>query len=507
QIWFAATLGIIRDNVDPNDTLVDEEFMRSNCHRFLAALGLDKTDTTHVWYRIATRLMDRVEWTLGWWIGKASGTTNGCLWRIFIEIDKTDPGDDEHDDRFFRAIATQVEVVENNEYNLWLQPDGPLRIVSLVPGISVLRSFGGDPWSTTVVHAFPPLFPRLERRGMESGYLPLGVNDPIEDQLFPFYSARKLQDHLQHLPPGSESRKKIAERQWDASFLGAPYPPPLLSRLLDQQKSLAARDRPVVPSIALSLADDPETTMEILFSIRRPSSFAKVANELVQTGIYVAPYSVHGWEYLFVQVRELTEDDFQDTWPWEGSMAVASSDVIQRIDEPDWESPHSHLGPFSGIIPTDPIANDPLRVSRDHVRLGSKVLEGIKITGDTNVPGGQRSFIAFLDDPLVQPEELEDAEETFPDMSPEREDELPWPFVSHPPTATDKIMDEAAYTQPYFSPERGIDIPGAMRLANYGFSFPQWAGCVVHVECKTKFTVATFGTNAKVFRKLNDWGV
>ncbi|KIO16767.1 hypothetical protein M407DRAFT_182506 [Tulasnella calospora MUT 4182] len=246
--------------------------------------------------------------------------------------------------------------------------------------------------------------------------------------------------------------------------------------------------------------------METLFSIRRPSSFSTVANELVQTGIYIAPYSVHGWEYLLVRVRELTEDDFQDTWPWEGSMAVAPSDVIQHIDETNWENPHSHLGPFSGIIPTEPISSDPLRVSRDHVRPGSRVLEGIKIKGDTNVPGGQRSFIAFLDDPLVQPEALQEAEETFAEVFPEREDELPWPFVSQPPT-TAEIIDEAAYTQTYFSPERGIDVPGVMRLANPAFSFPQWAGCVVHVECKTRFTVATFGANGKVFRKLNDWGV
>ncbi|KAG8941060.1 hypothetical protein FRC00_012601, partial [Tulasnella sp. 408] len=491
QIWFPATLGIIRDNVDPNDILVDEELMRSNRHRFLAALGLNKADTTHAWYRIATRLLERVEWTLGWWIGKAPGTASGSLWRIFIEIDKADPGDDEHDDRFFRVIATPVEVVENDEYTLSLQPGGPLRIVSIATGISVLRSFGGDPWSTTVVHAFPPLSPRLERRGIPAGLLSLGGHDPIDDELL-YYSAQKLQDHPQHLPLGSESWKTIAERQWHASFLDAPYPPPLLSQLLDRQKVLTSCDRPVVPSIALSPTDNAATTMETLFSIRRPSSFPKVANQLVQTGIYVAPYSMHGWEYLLVRVRELTEDDFQNTWPWEGSMAVAPSDAILHTDEPNWENPHNHLGPFAGMIPTDPIANDPLRVSRDHVRLGSKVLEGIKITGDTNVPGGQISFIAFLGDPLVQPEALEDAEGTFPDMSPEKEDELPWPFVSHPPTATDEIMDEAAYTQPYFSPERGIDIPGAMRLANYGFSYPQWAGCVVHVECKTKFTVATF---------------
>ncbi|KAG8908726.1 hypothetical protein FRC01_007259, partial [Tulasnella sp. 417] len=122
QIWFPIALGIVKGNVDPNDTLVDEEFMRSNCNRFLAALGLSVTDPTQAWYRIATTLLEQVEWTLGWWLGRASTLAKGCLWRIFIDIDETDHGHDEQDDRFFRVIATEVEVVENREYNLLLQP-------------------------------------------------------------------------------------------------------------------------------------------------------------------------------------------------------------------------------------------------------------------------------------------------------------------------------------------------------------------------------------------------
>ncbi|KIO30782.1 hypothetical protein M407DRAFT_20107 [Tulasnella calospora MUT 4182] len=173
-------------------------------------------------------------------------------------------------------------------------------------------------------------------------------------------------------------------------------------------------------------------------------------------------------------------------------MAVAPSGAIQHTDEPNWESPHSHLGPFSGIIPSFPISSDPLRVSRDHVRQGSRVLEGIKIHGDENVPGGQRSFIAFLNDPLVPPEALQEAEETFLEVSPEGEDGLPWPFVSRAPTITERI-DQAAYTQTYFSPERGIDFPGVMRLANVAFSFPQWTDCVVHVEYDSEIGFGGFG--------------
>ncbi|KAG8959674.1 high-affinity iron permease [Tulasnella sp. 425] len=123
---------------------------------------------------------------------------------------------------------------------------------------------------------------------------------------------------------------------------------------------------------------------------------------------------------------------------------------------------------------------------------------------DPNVPGGQRSVIAFLNDPLVGQDALQEAEESFPEMAPKKGDELPWPFVSQPPM-TAEIVEELAYKQSFFAPERGIDIPGVMRVAHMGFSLPQWVDCVVHVECKTKFTVASLGAHGIKLRKLEDW--
>ncbi|KAG8948457.1 hypothetical protein FRC00_008591, partial [Tulasnella sp. 408] len=485
HIWFPAALGIIKDNVDPNDTLVDERFMRLSANRFLTALGLGKTEPPRVWYRIATRLLKRVEWTLGWWLGKTDQLTKGCLWRIFIEIEQH-----ASDARFLRVVATQVEVDENDEYSFQLPPGRPLSITEIPSGISALELPGDDGWPSISVEGFVPLDSRLLSRGFRHGDLPLNGQHLLNADS-PWYSARKLQDYLPHPSPGTDSWKGTTGRQWHTSFSDAPYPPPLLDQLLDRREGLHARDGPVVPSIALFPVAGTGITMETLLSIRRPSSFSKVNSGLVQTGIYVAPYGSHGWEFLLVRVRELTEDDFRVTWPWEGSMAVAPSDAIQVTSEPKWDSLHSHLGPFSGMVPEFPMSSEPVRVSRDHVRRGSRILEGIKIKGDPSIPGGQRAFIAFLDDPLVQSEALQEAEETFPDVSPERADELPWPFVSRAPTTTDTI-DEAAYKQSYFSPERGIDIPGVLRSASSGFSYPQWTSCVVHVECKTKFTVASY---------------
>ncbi|KAG9021393.1 hypothetical protein FS837_007302, partial [Tulasnella sp. UAMH 9824] len=324
EIWFPVALGIIKDNVDPNDTLVDETFMRRNRNRFLATLGLSWADTTQAWYRIGTKLLERVEWMLGWWLGKSDRSAKGSLWRIFIEIDETDPGDAEHDRRFLRVLVEQVEVVENDEYNLLLQPGEPLLVAQNARGISALELLGENGWPSVSTEGFVPLGSRLVSPGFRSGYLSLNHEDPISDESSRYY-ARKLLDHPPHLSLGADSRKGITGRQWHTSFSDAPYPPPLLDQLLDQQEGQHARNGPVVPSIALVPFD---TTTRTLLSVRRPSSFPKVTNELVQTGIYVAPYPSHDWEYLLVRVRELTEDDFKVTWPWEGSMAVAPSDAI-----------------------------------------------------------------------------------------------------------------------------------------------------------------------------------
>ncbi|KAG8963887.1 hypothetical protein FRC05_004382 [Tulasnella sp. 425] len=320
----------------------------------------------------------------------------------------------------------------------------------------------------------------------------------------PSCSVQKLPNHLAHLP--EYGPMKIVRRRWAASFADAPYPPPLLSQLLSQRRRQGRLDQPQIPSITLRLQTGTGMLEGRFLSIHRPASFPKVPNQLIDTGIYVVPYWTNSWEYLLVRVRELTEEDLQSTWPWEGSLAVAPDDVACTTAGPDWENPYHHLGPFSGIRPTKPLCSTTIKVSRDHVRPGSKILEGIKITGDPNVPGGQRSFIAFLNDPLVGQEALKKAEETFPEVAPERGDELPWPFVSQPPTRTTaEIFEESAYKQSFFAPERGIDIPGVLRFAHTGFCVPQWIDCVIHVECKTKFTLAAFGTVGYVFRKLEDW--
>ncbi|KAG8937926.1 hypothetical protein FRC04_009872 [Tulasnella sp. 424] len=418
----------------------------------------------------------------------------GRIWRIFVVIDERDPMDGDRNYRFFRAVATLVHIIEDN--TVVPQLDDQMRMYFRPTGSSALYLREGF-----CLEGSRPLARRLIGPGPFSADLVFKDDDPPADSSTS-YSVQKLPDHLAHLP--EYGPMKIVRRRWAASFADAPYPPPLLSQLLSQRNRQGSLEQPQIPSIMLML----ETGFGMLeghfLSVHRPSSFPKVPNQLIDTGIYVAPYSSHGWEYFLLRVRELTEEDLQSTWPWEGSLAVAPDEVVRETDEADWENHHHHLGPFSGIRPTRPFASDPIRVSRDHVRPGSRILEGIKITGDPNVPGGQRSFIAFLNDPLVGQEALQEAEETFPEVAPQRGNELPWPFVSQPPT-TANVIEESVYKQSFFAPERGIDIPGVMRIAHTGFCVPQWIDCVVHVECKTKFTLAAFGTVGFVFRKLEDW--
>ncbi|KAG8947453.1 hypothetical protein FRC04_010774 [Tulasnella sp. 424] len=498
QIWFPVALNTVRDNVDPNDTLVDEEFMRRNCSRFLAALHPERTETTsEAWYKIATKLLERVEWTLGWWLEMASGLQKGRIWRIFIVIDERDRTDHDQDHSFLRVVAAPVGVIENRT----LVPpfDGPIWVAVEPGGSSTLEFLDGDALS---LEGFQPLAPRLTD-SFSADLVFSGLHPPAD--MSTSYSVQKLPDYLAHLPEYGPMR--IVRRRWATTFADAPYPPPLLSQLLSQRHHQEGLEQPQIPSIKLLRETGGGRQPGHFLSIHRPSSFPKVPNQLIRTGIYVAPYGSHGWEYLLVRVRELTEEDFQSTWPWEGSLAVAPDDVVRETVEADWENPHHHLGPFPEIRPIEPFSSTPIKVSRDHVRLGSRILEGIKIRGDPNVPGGQRSFIAFLDDPLVGRDALQEAEESFPEVAPERGDELPWPFVSQPPTIPEVVeeFDESAYGQSFFAPERGIDIPGVLRVADTAFTYPQWIDCVVHVECKTKFTVAAFGVGGFVFRKLEDW--
>ncbi|KAG8947455.1 hypothetical protein FRC04_010776 [Tulasnella sp. 424] len=501
QIWFPVALNTVKDNVDPNDTLVDENFMRRNCSRFLAALHLEGTETTpEAWYKIATKLLEQVEWTLGWWLEMVSGLQKGRIWRIFIVIDERGLMDHDQDHRFFRTIAAPVEVIENQVFSPPF--NGPFVMQTRPTGNSILKLLGVDGSPSSVsLEGFQPLAPTLTGPEALSGDLVFSGRHPPAD-MSTSYSVQKLPDYLAHLPEYGPER--IVTRRWRASFADAPYPPPLLSQLLNQSHRQGRLGQPQIPSIKLLLETGSGMPEGHFLSIHRPSSFSKVPNQLLDSGIYVAPFTNHGWEYLLVRVRELTEEDFQSTWPWEGSLAVAPDDVVGVTDEADWENPHHHLGPFSGIRPTNSYSWDSMRVSRDHVRRGSRILEGIKIKGGSNVPGGQRSFIAFLNDPLVQQEALQEAENSFPEVSPEGGHELPWPFVSKLPT-TASTFESSTYTQSFFSPERGIDIPGVMRGASLAFSQPRWADCVVHVECKTKFTVAWFGTRGVVFRKLGDW--
>ncbi|KAG9016653.1 hypothetical protein FRB90_002644 [Tulasnella sp. 427] len=510
QLWFPLAFSTIQNNVDPNTIVIDEQFMRSNYKRLLASLRLKATAVEEAWYLIATKLLEKVEWVLGWWLEETSDSHKGRLWRIFIKLDRVDPAEDDQDARFLSVVTTWVEVSEDR---IPLpQVDHPLSIASNLSGITSLELMIDNwdgPSTGLLLEGFLPLNLRVNRDRIRFGRLVLDADEPRHDD-WDRYAAERAPDRLGHLPFRADPRTPIINKSWSASFSDAPYPPPLLSNLLIKKPGQGEGDQTKTPSILLSQQNvrNRNTSVEhFFFSIHRPSSFPKLSDELVHEGIYVAPYGSHGWEYLFVRVRELTDEDFQVSWPWEGSLAVVpNTDGVHRTDNPDWRDPHSHLGPFSGITPTRGFRSTPIRVSKDHVRIGSKVLEGIKIQGDNNVPGGQRSFIAFLNDPLVEQEQLRDAESNFPEQLTYEKDVLHWPFVRRLPTGAIEDV-QLAYQQHFFAPERGIDAPGVMRVAHSGFRTPQWTPCVAHVECKTSFAIASFGAVAMVFKKLEDWGV
>lgn len=145
----------------------------------------------------------------------------------------------------------------------------------------------------------------------------------------------------------------------------------------------------------------------------------------VRPGWYAGTYGSHGCEILFVQTVASPENGGLD-WPWE-------------------------------VLPS----NSPR---------GRRV-EGIKLTGDPNVPKGQRSFVAFLPDTP--------ATTTIPATS-GRPMYAPWPTAADP---RDGVLGDLADPTPSTG---GITVPGVGRIAARWFRDPRWTPCLVHFASRVE---------------------
>ncbi|KAG8682018.1 hypothetical protein FRC08_015238, partial [Ceratobasidium sp. 394] len=88
------------------------------------------------------------------------------------------------------------------------------------------------------------------------------------------------------------------------------------------------------------------------------------ANPFIEGGIWLASYGqAHGCEYIYIQIRCITEADLTRPWGEEQNLAKAFSPGIQDL----WE--------LYGVDDTPPS-----ELSREDLRVGDRIIEAIKVT-------------------------------------------------------------------------------------------------------------------------------
>jgi hypothetical protein len=154
-------------------------------------------------------------------------------------------------------------------------------------------------------------------------------------------------------------------------------------------------------------------------------------------GLYSMTYGPHGVELLYIRARTLGAHDFEHDpalpeWPSEP--LLSSDDMYEQT-----------------------------RISRAAARPGARVLEAVKVLGDPNIPRGQITWRAFIDDP---------GRSAVPWRPPPKgfRKHTPWPL--RPPLGAEER-----------SP--GLVLPAHGRVAGEGFVGPGWAtalACVSSVD-------------------------
>ncbi|KZV94979.1 hypothetical protein EXIGLDRAFT_736202 [Exidia glandulosa HHB12029] len=153
----------------------------------------------------------------------------------------------------------------------------------------------------------------------------------------------------------------------------------------------------------------------------------------VRTGWYSGTYGAHGCEFVYIRTVDAADTFDGVNWPWDTLPASA---------------------PTTG-----------------------RFLEAIKLTGDPNIPKGQRSFVGFLSSP-----ETRSGTGPIPDTS-ERSQFTPWPMV---PQALPNRYTRASVMQDYYGNATGVTAPGYARIAARWFRDPRWTPCIVHVASRVE---------------------
>lgn len=162
-------------------------------------------------------------------------------------------------------------------------------------------------------------------------------------------------------------------------------------------------------------------------------------------GLYATTYGPWGLELIYVRSRLLVDSDFTDA-----SSALDDEASYRRLAEPLLSTAEMYAG---------------TQIDVASVRVGARIVEGVKVSGDPHVPRGQITFRAFVDDP---------ARVATPWRPPPAgyANHTPWPFRA--PLAE---WERASGAEAERSP--GLVSPGHGRLAGEGFVAPGWVSSIV----------------------------
>ncbi|KAJ9478890.1 F-box domain-containing protein [Pseudozyma hubeiensis] len=158
-------------------------------------------------------------------------------------------------------------------------------------------------------------------------------------------------------------------------------------------------------------------------------------------GLYSMTYGPHGIELLYIRARELTSLDFEPD---------------ERL--PTW--------PAEPLLSDDDMYEQTRINRRSAARVGARVLEAVKVLGDPNIPRGQITWRAFIDDPGRSGVAWRPPPAGF-------RKHTPWPL--RPP--------QAISSQDERSP--GLVLPAHGRVAGEGFVGPGWAtalACISSID-------------------------
>lgn len=533
ELWLTHCLNPIREHLHPLSVgfgTLDAEFLKAQLEAFLQEEPVGGRKAT--FYLLYACLIGPRKWMLGWWMAadKFTSMSNrdepiadyGSLWRFSFRVsaplNPTITSDalelsslsvkDQYDvDNSSICIVGQRLAVKPDTRAEGSMPTHPL-VINLFRSLGVFRDEHiltiadvrpsrlwfdhGEPEGIEMVDRDqddPPQFV-ISLDGLQSAYSNLGYS---WDVLFSRTSdyAPWEDDDVRSLNRVARDRDggEVIRTSW--SYNNAPFPRPSVLPLIRDLRMDTETGRPTMTRMGIKLGLKAEHEFLGLIPIHSPlTPYSSLSSEklLLYPGVYTTNYGSHGPEYLLVSFRTITPSDLSSdiSWAWEGSLAPRQSPTdYPDVGDPDWSDPSNHFGPFSCPFGSSSLGSLEISQKPEDLRVGARLMEITKVTGDEDVPQGQVSILAFLDDPLVDQSRLRDAIDHLP-MKPS-EGGFPWPLVPHPDPVTDVTQRQLFET--LWAPSCGVDLPACGRIAGLAFGSPTWSRCVVHIESREEFAV------------------